>query len=866
MTTPSSTPDWPVWLARRDVPAEDKVARLAEYVAAHGALPKGCDFLWSQTSKLLSSGQSSAAVLPQLFPRLPPKQLALLLRGAPEANTRTLFAGLIAGSVQEASLKPMLSAFVRVVDEERLGSLVRSLGQLAGLYPADEPMMGQRLLAVLRKLPQDPARFSQHLATLRAGARWLPQGDDRVRAWRQFHESFERFVKACRQKSSLLTGSGLKSEREDAAQQLVADLSQAMPAQWYADDPQASAKRQLLAGLIEAAKLPADGLPRDFEKKSANYFQTGKWAVPPPPPTPAPMAASKPAPTPGLHGAKPPSAASPGTTRASGAPNDVPSNAWMFPVVIGMVAIVMLIGVAVYQAYLLHGRQVAGSTPAPSPPPAGSKDTTPPVGEVPKPTPDRDNSPKPGPDPTKPAAGPAAPESSTPPGGADGSPASPAKQTPSPPAEKTPPRPPKPAPPQPWPQQPPQPIPATLPGFPIAEEPKEEVAPKPSQTPSAKLCDLDLSQPIPSLYLHGKDLLVGSTATNTKGDGAESIEVKHVSFASDDPKRESYTLAVEADNESEPQRSIAKFVLDKESVHLQIQPSDQAYVRKAQSRLRFCVLEVRDDTKKSSRFVALQKPRRNSFPLVFDGYLVRSEADLRIESEDAPSGERLFLGAGRLIHNSEGRYEFGSEVAAKEPIDHWRLSTLIDQLGLSRFEKDGLRGFRIAVKENAVGAFVLAVETEPDFVELQDVYMKAMSKLAKVRQLIADLQDPSFKTRFSHKTPDQRLKYLKDVYLEEDAELMGTPLPPSNRKSEAFERWAWSSVLNLDTAKKHEAWLIACLKITGRPPRMDMQDAVEEALQGADSLQADVYRIVEVPESGGGEKISVRVLVIGRPK
>jgi len=297
MTPPSAPDDWPVWLAHSDVPTEDKVARLAEYVTSNGALPKGCDFLWAEPSKVLASGQSGAAVLPQLIARLSPQQLNSVLRAAPGTNTRTLFAGLVAGSVRDASLKPVLSAFVRVVDEECLGSLLGSLGQLVGVYPADEPMMGQRLLAMLWKLPQEPARFSQRLAALRVGARWLAQGDDRVRAWRQFHETFERFVTACQQKPSLLSGSGPKSEREDAAQQVVADLAEAMAAEWYPDDKSATAKRRLLSGLIAGARLPANSLPKDFDKKVASYFQTGKWAVPAPPAKPQPQPA-KPQPQP----------------------------------------------------------------------------------------------------------------------------------------------------------------------------------------------------------------------------------------------------------------------------------------------------------------------------------------------------------------------------------------------------------------------------------------------------------------------------------------------------------------------------------------------------------------------------------------
>jgi hypothetical protein len=133
------------------------------------------------------------------------------------------------------------------------------------------------------------------------------------------------------------------------------------------------------------------------------------------------------------------------------------------------------------------GQPQTQEDPSPSGPPAGSKDVAVPVVEVPKPGPVPAPAPTPAPAPapgssTKsepdrptPAPAPAPPESSNPPAGASGSPP--------PPAEKTPAPSPKPD----LPKPPPNPAPTILPGFPIAEEPKEEVAPEPSQTPSARV-------------------------------------------------------------------------------------------------------------------------------------------------------------------------------------------------------------------------------------------------------------------------------------------------------------------------------------------------------------------------------------------
>jgi hypothetical protein len=257
-------PDWPVWLACDDVRSDAKAARLALHVATQGTLPEGCEFLWSEATRVATAGRSQTAVLVQLFQQLDARQLTQLLGRTPKKHVRSLFGGLIVATSQDVSLTAVLSQFVSAVDEDQLGPLLRGLGSLSGLYPAEEPDLGQRLWGMLQQLPEYPERFWTRLATLRAGARFLPGGHDRVRAWRQFQDAFEAFVAACQSKGRGRFGSRIPAEGEIEVRNLGAALAHAMPADWYPDDAQASGKRRLLSALLAQSALAGSALPHNF--------------------------------------------------------------------------------------------------------------------------------------------------------------------------------------------------------------------------------------------------------------------------------------------------------------------------------------------------------------------------------------------------------------------------------------------------------------------------------------------------------------------------------------------------------------------------------------------------------------------------
>jgi hypothetical protein len=727
MTTPLPTPDWSAWLARSDVAAADKVARLAEYIAAHQTLPPGCDFLWSETSKLVATGQPRAAVLPQLFPRLAPQQLAVLLRSAAETNTRTLFAGLIAGSTQDASLTRMLSTFVQMIDEERLCALVRSLGQLAGLYPMDEPVMGQRLLAVLRKLPQDAARFAPRLAAIRAGARWLPQGDDRIRAWRQVHESLARFTEICEKKSGPWNVRKLGAERDEAAQQLVAALAQAMPADWYADDRQASVKRQLLAGLIAEAKLPAGSLPRDFDKKAANYFQSGKWAVPAPPPKPKAPPKPKTAAATGPLAKQ--TAATAGPSNAAGGPG-LPRRIVVFAIVFGMPAMGVLIAGVTFHAFRGPSPQVADGGPSPAaawPPVVSEPDPDVPLEILPEPTVTPEMS-SPAEAKTEPA--PARPTSAKPtsakPTSAKPTPAKPTPAKPTP-AKPTPAKPdlPDATSQRPMPPTPPRAKPNWKPATEFAPEPPRASRVRSDPEPGVDVQlkplleetrmstqGLAATAPVEDAFerpgrnevlrgigpgdcllrLHGAEL-ARDASFSPEGDGASDLlqamqQVRE--FVELESRFEGGRFTVAARCRASQGYDLASFGVDEQGTLYcdavdSRQEQDGFALRTILQRdaLRYCVLEVCPQARLPSQWVALLKPLTIRFVLDSDGSVPIQKTDRnRLRIPNAAPWDQLYLGAGTVLH-PDGECAFGSFWVAETPRKEWPLQELTAALALA---------------------------------------------------------------------------------------------------------------------------------------------------------------------------------------
>jgi hypothetical protein len=872
MSAHPTSADWSTWLARPEVSAADKAARLAEYVAAHQTLPPGCDFLWSETSKLVATGQPRAAILPQLFPRLAPQQLAVLLRSAAETNTRTLFAGLIAGSTQDASLTRVLSTFVQMIDEDRLCMLVRSLGQLGGLYPTDERMLGQRLLALLRKLPQDAARFSPRLAALRSGARWLPQGDDRIRAWRQFQESFERFLTACRQKASLLTASGLRSAREEAAQQLVADLAQAMPAAWYADDARASVKCKLLSELIATARLPAGVLPKHFEQKVASYFQNGTWTVPvmPLPPATAALRSGK-------------GHAQAALKQKSAGPDwgklaaKIPVKTIVAVLVLQVMVLVLWRASSVVISWVRERvtpqvaqqpDQTGDANPAEPPTPATTKPTARPGAKRTEGPPGKPHVPNPAPPTEVPTAAkptPAAP-AGQPPRTDGGTPPTPTKAPPKASPAQSPPAAAKPKP--------------TPPVNPVAETPREDVRVSESKEVSFELCELDAKLTDFTLHLRGYELLDGKYPNGNGG----TVEVSDARV--ERPTGPELARRLDVTASAPRKKTLARIDVDKSGggmVRLTVLKHDSPQIVE---RLRFCVLEIRDNRANQSRYIALQKPERRLLTLGdLDPGWLRREAIVELPAGSLPAADdKLYLGPGR-VQAGDKRCEFGEGFASQDPKNAWTFTQLWQKTGLNSHLKAGLQNVRISIQPRDERSFAVVLETEPQLEimrgstaekikELEDK-LKALSEWReKLKPFTANSRKNApedYGKRYraflenteKAKTNEQRYEWAKAA-----AAALHLEFPAYDPKSREFANWVFE---NIDFGRtglaqfqfQHTLW-----QLTSKAPesskRLELQKDVENVFRSLTALEADVYRVVEVRDVNN-KPISVRVLILGRP-
>jgi hypothetical protein len=772
--------------------------------------------------------------------RLDRKTAGELLRAAPEAQVRSLFAGLIYACSVDAAMKPALSAVVRVLDEERLVAFVRNLGAAATVYPRDEPRMGKRLLVLLKHLPYEPELFSSRLAALRAGARWLPQSDDRVRAWRQFQESWEQFVAKCQEKPGVFAASRLSEEREAAAQEMVAALAQAMPRTWYTDDRQASLKCRLVAALASQAAIAAEDLPADLERKAAYFFRSGKWSLPPVPASKRLAVAQGPQPA-----------------GAAGAPQGAETPVgwwWVLPALVGLAAVVTLAVAMTREIFpdlekkLFGPRSPPGAATAPSPVKASAPANT----EAP---------------PASKAIG----------DQVDGVQADEEafaddwEFEPSPPSEETgamsdgkPPVRPKPQPtlntnpPQEASPQPP-------PRLPLAEEPRTEITAPARGSSVGQICQIDLAQY--GVRLHADPLDEDYLLTSDEAEEFGFVTVRQE--WKPDERADIQTLEVWASTETGEDRVLARFQVDAQTRWLTFRLEscpDHPVLQRAQGRLRFCVLELKPTERgRPSRYVALQKSRGRTFSLTYNKAGLTAVATVAPQNQVAPLGAPLYLGSVRLRAGggSQGKtYELGQEAAALEPTEAWDLRSFYDDFGLTECAPWGLESLRLCVKLDTTGAYVLAVETVPEFTATASGEVALLTRqLEAVRRLREQLRDR-----------DQLLKDLnrrsatyRSRWLRESAANLGIELPDtfSTARVGAAE-WMLGNVLRDDVAARRETQLAAALQAASQvshPPELEVPLAA--ALRQIAAVEAEIYRIADLAD---GQDEQVRVRVISRSR
>lgn len=281
-------------LARTDLDRASRLQILVRHLAQHGELPGPAAALWDafHEKDWLYSGE--LPLLLEAIPRLAVAARAKFVAQASPANLRAGVYGLIDVSACKPAIVEILSAIIRVLNEDQLCVLLGRDGVSLNRYPDQETCLGQRLGEWLQTLPSNPARFQARLGVLRTSGRIIPEGHDRLAAWREFADALQQFAQACAQKASFLNAQRIEAEKTQAARCLAAKLGKAARGDWYRQFQSPSAAQVFLRQMLAQAGVATETLPADFDAKLAHFQQAGIWELPQHlPTTTRPPAASK---------------------------------------------------------------------------------------------------------------------------------------------------------------------------------------------------------------------------------------------------------------------------------------------------------------------------------------------------------------------------------------------------------------------------------------------------------------------------------------------------------------------------------------------------------------------------------------------
>jgi hypothetical protein len=329
------------------------------------------------------------------------------------------------------------------------------------------------------------------------------------------------------------------------------------------------------------------------------------------------------------------------------------------------------------------------------------------------------------------------------------------------------------------------------------------------------------------------------------------------------------TLEVWASTETAGERVLAQFQVDTKTRSLTFRLEscqDHPALQRVQARLRFCVIELQPvERGRPARYIALQKPRGRAFSLSYDKAGLRAVATVAPENQVAPPGAPLYLGTVRLRagHGSQAKtYELGQEAASWEPTEAWDLRSFYDDFGLAECAPWGLESLRLCVQPDSTGAYVLAVETVPEFTATESREVALLTRqLEAVRRLREQLRD----RHQLLKDLNRRSATYRSRWLRESAAHLGIELPEtfSTARVGAAE-WMLGNVLRDDVAARRETQLAAALQVASQvshPPELEAPLAA--ALRQITTVEAEIYRIAELAEGQDGQ-VRVRVISSNR--
>ncbi|MFH1264207.1 MAG: hypothetical protein ABIK89_00660, partial [Planctomycetota bacterium] len=286
------------------ISAEVKVDVLVRHVTAHGELPPGCEYLWSEpTGGWRLSGAKpqgvstwgTASLCPS-HPVPPGPLLSEVLARLEECTLETFYARvagqhsdaflmtLLAAWKQEESTRAGLARIVRAMDAPALVSLFLAHGPaFFQEYPEDEPSLGAKLHEIVGSLIGNVGQFSERLDVALAGRHLLLDEDlNMATGWANVRRALLDMSQLQQERSGILRKRPLR-ELENACRRMAEAALKAMPRKRFDDDREGNRKQEHLRQLGRRLSGGRPLLPLGIWQYDALwqkvtwYFQNGTW-------------------------------------------------------------------------------------------------------------------------------------------------------------------------------------------------------------------------------------------------------------------------------------------------------------------------------------------------------------------------------------------------------------------------------------------------------------------------------------------------------------------------------------------------------------------------------------------------------------
>lgn len=267
-----------------------KIDGLTAFVLKHEALPPDCAGLWTHAAPPPVAGQKTVAPLPsQLLGRLPAPLCGKLWEAIPsndEKSRRGFLVSLLEVAAGDEEKLSLAADIIRETSEPHLAELLKEHAPrlkaipVAGRYP-----LGNRLLDLLRLLPEEPPEFTRRLSLLKSGRELLPASPEyrsMLGSWLDFDRQLRQFAEQ-RESASQAHGGKRAAKRKTVDQNHVGEELCKAARDGFAmdrfdlgEERARSEKASVVRALIEELG-GADLIPSDFHFKAKEYFYGLRW-------------------------------------------------------------------------------------------------------------------------------------------------------------------------------------------------------------------------------------------------------------------------------------------------------------------------------------------------------------------------------------------------------------------------------------------------------------------------------------------------------------------------------------------------------------------------------------------------------------